>query len=215
MWVGTICSIASVVFVIVYKDTAAWIALGTLSVSLLLILIALLRVLNKYLEEDKNGDHRCISSFITYKSEDGNHVSFEMCRFIQVKCAIMQAFDTGFKWTGTNSPEWRSDLQYVENVTKAKNNSDYDKLILRFKNPPIYNQTAVIHYRADIDDSDHKSIPAVDIKVESPTDYVRIIVELGYKSHKNAIAQRKLIHSQSPTEFQTIKEIPNDAAHKQ
>lgn len=51
--------------------------------------------------------------------------------------------------------------------------------------------------------------------MDYPTDYVRIVVELGYKKHKNAIAQRKLIHSEGPTDFVKLTEIPYDIAHKQ
>jgi hypothetical protein len=215
MWIGTAFSVLSVLLMCFKNEIAAWIALGALIIGLFVIIGAIVRVLNSYLEKDVNGNHRCIASIVTYKSEDGNHVTFEMCRFIQVKCAIMQMFDPGFKWTGTNPPEWKSDLQDVVTVNRVDGAANYDKLILRFRKPPLYNQTAVIHYKTTIDDADHKSLPFVDIKVDYPTDYVRIVVELGYKNHKNAIAQRKLIHSEGPTDFVKLTEIPYDIAHKQ
>lgn len=214
MWIGTVCSIASVVIAVMYRDTAAWVALGILCLSLLLILIALLRVLNKYLEEDKNGNYRCISSIVTYKTDDGKHISFEMCRFIQAKCAIMQEFDTGFKWTGTEEPQWKSKLQEIVRVEKATDIGKYNSLILRFRNPLLYNQTAVVQYKAEIDDSDQKSETYAEIKVEYPTDYVRILVELPYENHPEAKLLRKLIYSVSPSEFIEYEKVVYDSAHK-
>lgn len=216
VYIGTICSIVSVVCLCFSNNAASLIALGTLCLALLLVLIAIIRVLNRFLEKDVSGNYRCISSFVTYRTDDGDNVTFDVHKLIQVKCAIMQTFDTGFKWTGEMEPVWKSDLQEVVTVNKNNDAGKYDTLQLRFKNPPLYNQTTVVHFQSQINDVNRTSKPQVEIRVEYPADYIQIVVDLGYKTKgKPAVISRKLIHSDLASEYENIDSVSFDAIHKQ
>ena len=212
---GTICSIVSVVALCVREPLAIWIALGALIIGLVLILWAIIRVLNSYLEKDINGNHRCISTYVTYRTEDKDHIFISVNRLIQVKCAIMQIFDTGIKWTGDHDPVWDSDLQDVIGFKRQDDQGEYDTLKLAFKNPPLYNQTAVVQYKAEINDVNHVSSTYLELRVEYPIDCIQMNVELGYKDQAaNAIVERKLIHSATGSGYTPIDTVPFDPIHK-
>lgn len=216
MAVSAICSIVSVVCLCFRDQIAIWIALGTLVLSLATILWAILRVLNSYLEENINGDHRCISSYITYRTDDGDHILFEVHKLIQVKCAIMQVFDTGLKWSGDDNFKWESDLQDVVGLDKHDDETEFDTLKLGFKNPPLYNQTAAVQFKANINDSNHKSSTYVELRVDYPIDYIQVNISLGYKNKsENAVVERKLIHAATGGEYKKFDTIPYDSVHRQ
>lgn len=217
--IGTISSVLSIVLICVVNEHAAWWALALLCLSLLILLIALLRVLNRLLEKNNNHeDHVCISSFVNYKTEDGENIEFESYKLIQVKCAIMQFFNIGYKWSGKGQPDCSSDLQDIEWTKTSADSNCYDNARLRLKTPALYNQTTVIHFKARMNDVHKTSEPKVELCVKYPIEYIQITVSLGYKvSEQNTTAKlhRKKINSELPSEYTEINSVPFDSIHRQ
>ena len=152
------------------------IAVVALCVSLFILLCALIRVLNRFLEHGENEDHRCISSFVRYKTDDGENIEFESYKLIQVKCSIMQFFDIGFKWSGKKLPRIESDLQIVEATKESGSKNDYDTCKLKLKKPKLYNETTVIHFRSYSNDAERVSEPKIELCVKYPIEFIQVNV---------------------------------------
>lgn len=136
--IGTLCSIISVLALCLKGAWATTIVAFSLLIAVTMLLIAVIRVLNHFLEENKTGDHRCVSSFVKYRTDDGDNIVFESHKLIQVKCSMMQTFDLGFRWSGENTPQISSDLQNVKYIKRRENDNEYDKAVLELKRPTLY-----------------------------------------------------------------------------
>lgn len=207
------------IFVFCNNNNAAWLAAGCFSLSLLILLFAIIRVLNRFLEPDDKGlNYRSISSYIKYSTDDGENISFENHRVIQVKCSLMQIFDMGFKWTGNKSIQITSELQDVQRIKSNENEEEYDSAVLALRKPALYNETIVIHFKSKMNDADRISVPKVGIAVTSPVEFVQFTVSLKYKDdnfNKTAKVQRRKINSQTPNEYATIGSVTFDKISKQ
>lgn len=215
---SSMCSVASIV-VLCFSDTyAAIIALGLICVALIVLLCSIIRVLNRFLEKEPKNDHNCFSSFIYYKTDDGENVELETYKLIQAKCSIMQHFDLGFKWSGDNCPKVTSDLQDVEKLRFTEDGTEYDTAILKLKSPILYNQTTVIHARFTMNDAARTSEPKVEISVQYPIEYINIVVSLGYKPSdycRTARLERRIKNSEIPQRYELIHSVSFDCIHKQ
>jgi len=147
--IGSLAFIASVV-VLLFKDkNAAIIALVLLLIALILFLIRIFHVLNRFLEKHPQ-DHKCISSFIQYTCDDGDNVIFNSYKLIQVKCSIMQDFDIGFKWSGDKMPNISSELQTFKILKKTTNKYEYDYVEVPIRYPIEYIQICIsLGYKDD------------------------------------------------------------------
>lgn len=218
MAIGSLCSIAAIVLLCINDSTSRWAALVLFALSLISLLWAIIRVLNRYLTEEKSDSYKCISSFITYKTDDGENIIFDLYKVIQVKCAIMQYFDVGFKWSGKNEAAYSSTLQDIEFTDKNPDKNCFDKARLKLQKPALFNETKVIHLCQTINDAERVSIPKVEIKVEYPIESIHTTISLGYKGdgyNKTAKIEKKLIQSQVATDFVAFDSVPFDNVHKQ
>lgn len=214
--IGTLCSIVSIVIVCFQLKYGVIISACTLALGLLILLIAIIRVLNRFLESKTIEDHKCISSFIKYRTDDGENIQFETHKLIQVKCAIMQCFNVGFKWSGEDI-KIHSDLQTVDKITK-NGAGEYDQASLKLRNPALYNETTVIHFKTIANDAKRVSIPKVEVCVSYPIEFIQITVLLGYKPDNytnTAKIEKRKIKSNLPQDYSTISSIPFDNKCKQ
>lgn len=181
---------------------------------LLLVLIGsaiytILRLLNK-----STLDFESKSTFIKYETLDGNNISYEVYKLIQCKRPILSEYNYSFKWSGTNQPKIHSDLQTVIDVMDFNNPSNYDKAILKLKKPLIFNESCVIHFKADLDDSDKQSGTYVSNRIIRPVDVIHYRILLRHKDdNPNAIIERKKIDAVSQA-FDKVKEVPFDKTSK-
>ena len=217
--IGSVASVISVVVLLFNDKNAAIIALGLLLIALVLFLIRIFHVLNRFLEKQPQ-DHKCISSFIQYTCDDGDNVVFDTYKLIQVKCSIMQDFDVGFKWTGDKMPNISSELQTFKTLKRTTNGYEYDYAVLEFKKPVLYNETTLVHFRSEANDVEHKSSTYVEVPIRYPIEYVQICISLGYKDNsfnKTAeISKRKITNSNQIQQPHTkYNSIPFDKNHKQ
>ena len=94
---------------------------------------------------------------------------------------------------------------------------DYDRIKLAFKDILLYNETAIIHFRAKVEDLDQKAIPMDCYKVETPTPLIHYRITLKNKPdgyNVPAKLQKCLINSSIRVDFEDIKSIPFDPLTK-
>ena len=212
------CSVISIVVLCFSDKNATIIALAFICLALIILLCSIIRILNRFLEKDSKNNHNCFSSFINYKTDDGDNIEFETYKLIQAKCSILQYFDLGFKWSGCNKPQVSSDLQDVVTTHYTDDTKEYDTAKLKLKSPILYNQTTVIHFRSVMNDAAHLSEPKVEISVQYPIEYVNIVVSLGYKPsdyNRTAKIERRIKDSNTPQEYELTGSVPFDSVHKQ
>jgi hypothetical protein len=102
----------------------------------------------------------------------------------------------------------------VFDIYDDKNPSNYDRAILKFKNPLKFNDSCVLHFKADLDDTDQKSDTYVSNRILKPVDVIHLRVILKHKSNSsNAVLERKKIDSVSQN-FIELKEIAFDLNSK-
>lgn len=216
--VASLSSIISVVAICFNDPTATIVAVCALCIALAIVLISIIRVLNRFLEKNKNGDHKCISSFVRYRTDDGENIEFDSHKLIQSKCSIMQYFDIKFNWTGKNFPSVTSDLQCVEIAQKSMDANSYDTARLRLKKPVLYNETTVIHFKTKTNDAEKVSVPKVELYVEYPIEFIQVNIVLAYKNeafNSTAKVERLRINSKIPQKYELIDSIPFDGKTKQ
>lgn len=218
MIASSLASIVSLVAIFFKSTTATIVALCALIVALTILLVAILKVLNRFLEEASTGDHRCISSFVRYKTDDGENVEFDSYKLIQVKCSIMQFFDVGFRWSGKKFPKVVSDLQEVELSKKSDDSGEYDTARLKLKKPALYNETTVIHFKTLSNDVERVSEPKVELFVRFPIEFIQINILLGYKDaafNRTAKVERLKMGTNIPQKYESVTSIPFDCNSKQ
>lgn len=115
-----------------------------------------------------------------------------------------------FKWTGSRPPIISSSLQNCNGQIIASPSNDYDHAILKFKKALYYNESAVVHFHADMDDVDGTAQPHLDVRVDEPISVVEFRVILAYKAPdfaEQARFMRKPINSRVPTDYQILETV--------
>lgn len=213
---ASLASILGLVFLFIADKLALFIALAFFCLMLLTFTIYLIYTLYKVLDI-KQTDHENRSTFIKYETLDGNCITYETYKLIQVKKPVLTEMDYNFKWTGTHLPKITSDLQEVINIVDEHDPTKYDRALLKFKKPIYYNQSCVLHFKAILDDVDKVSLPHVETRVTSEVDIIHYRIILKNKPlefSKNAILEKRKITSAINASFEKIKEISFDSTTK-
>lgn len=213
---ASLASIIGIILFFIADKTAIFFALGFFCVMLLTFTSYLIYALYKILDV-KQTDHENRSTFIKYETLDGNIITYETYKLIQVKKPVLTEMDYNFKWTGTHLPTVTSDLQEVVNIVDEQDPTKYDRAVLKFRKPIYYNQNCVLHFKATLDDVDKKSLPHLETRVTSEVDIVHYRIILKNKPQeytKNAILEKGKINSSVSTSFEKIREIPFDSDTK-
>jgi len=181
---------------------------------LLLVLISTLIYTLLKLLSKSTSDFESKSTFIKYETLDGNKISYEVFKLIQCKRPILSEYEYSFKWSGTHLPKVSSELQKVEHVLDSKNSSVYDKAILKFSKPLNYNDSCVINFKADLDDTDKQSETYISNRIIRPVDVIHYRIVLRHKEvNANAIIERRKIESVSQT-FNEVRQVAFDKTSK-
>ena len=214
-----LASLASIVSLILFFFAIPWaviIALSVFCLTLIVFLICLIRVLNKFIEKENADNYKKKSSFMKFETSDGINSIFETYRHIQAKCTILYELEHSFKWTGSKMPDVTSNIQEVTHVIDNKTNT-YDKAILKFKQPLLYNETAIVHFHAKCNDADGTAKPYLETRIDSQIDVIHYRIVLKHKTGKyssNATLSRKKIASDMSADYETIKSINFDLSTK-
>lgn len=173
------------------------------------LIYTLLKLLSK-----STTDFESKSTFIKYETLDGHKISYDVYKLIQCKRPLLSQYEYSFKWSGTHLPKITSELQKVENIFDSKDPSVYDKAILKFSKPLHYNESCVINFKADLDDSDKQSETYISNRIIRPVDVIHYRIVLRYKDgNSNAFLERRKIESVSQN-FEKLREVPFDTTSK-
>lgn len=207
-------SLVSLGLLIFGSKNAVIIALSFFSLSLLILLIVLIRAINSYLKIGKDVSHIRIYTDIKYETNDGYNIDYNTYRIIQSKCVLLQKIDHGFKWSGSKTPKISSSLQELCGInSKGDKDDEYDEAYLKFQTPLLYNETAVVHFRAEMDDSDEKSDTMISYKVSSYSELIHFRVILKNKGNnymQKAKVYTRKIGSDTLSKEKNIETIPFD-----
>lgn len=213
---SAIASIISLIFFFIYNLWAVIISLSLFCLILLLLTYKLISSINKLLIFKHPTGFLRNSNIVRYSTIDGSKIEFEVYRHIQCKRVVMHEFNYPFKWSGSHSPLITSKLQDVLSVTGTRP-EQWDEAILRFRKPLFYNENAIIHFFATLDDTDHKSGTHVESKVDSPVDIIITRIELKYKKasfDKPATLKRRKITAATNVNYEELQSIPFDKVSK-
>lgn len=157
------------------------------------------------------------STFVKYEASSKTEINYEVYKLIQSKEPIVIEHEYPFKWSGTHLPKISSNLQEVVNVLDEKNINKYDKAILKFKKPIYFNDDCIIHFKAEINDSDDRGLPYVQNRIKQDVDIIHYRVILKYKNisfKKNAILERQLLDTKVPEKFEKLVDVSFDVKTK-
>ena len=98
-----------------------------------------------FVKRSNENNHLKVSVFTKFEALDKTHSIFETYRVIQSKRLVLSEIDQNFKWSGSQLPKVSSRFQKVKDV--ITNEHDYDKAILTFEKPLLYNETGDPKYR--------------------------------------------------------------------
>ena len=200
------------------NNTAIIISLSAFVLFLIAILIKIFLVINKYVEVKNPKGYLKNSTFVKYSTNDGRKIFYQVYRNIQCKKPILTEYEYGYKWSGTRPPKISSTMQEIGAIVGAnKDGHEYDKVVLKFKTPILYNQMATVNFNAELDDSDNKSLPHVENKVEDHIQIIHIRIELKHKKasfNKPAKLLKRAISSDVSEDFVEVESIPFDRGTK-
>lgn len=202
--VASIASILSLLIVVFTQWLSAVVALSAFIVFLVIILFRFIYLFNSItLNKSKDGYFR-LATYVNYSTVDGRQKTYELHKYLQCKSIIMEDHIHDFHWTGSTQPQITSLQQNVIGVTKGLQ-GQYDKVLLKFKNPLLYNDISLVHIKMSMDDSDNTSRPFCGQKVTDRIQLLSFRVELKHLgSYHNAKIMRKKLDTPLDQEYETI-----------
>ena len=179
---GGLSSIVCFIIIFFSDKNKVIIALIAFIIFLLFLVSAICYAVHKIVRKEHDKEFLKLSDFITYKYLDRNHVVYDVYRLIQSKRAFLREIKWNFKWTGGHKPKIKSDLQLCDGTIYKGSDNGFDHVVLKPKKALFYNESEVLHFHAEMDDSDNTSLPVVGMKIEEPVKVVNFQVILSYKS---------------------------------
>lgn len=194
-FLGSIASIVGVIVSMCSTEINSVVILGCISAFLVSILILNIYGVLQFIKNENEKPYKKISIFATFETHDDTHSTYETYRVIQSKRLALTYFDHEFKWSGTKTPVLSSDIQQIGTYT-PKDANEYDVVRLHFNTPLIFNDTATVHFRAELDDVDHVAKPYLEFKVDTPINLILYKIILKNKPsifNDSAILYKKAI----------------------
>lgn len=215
---GLIAGLLGVSALMIFEDeTKAWIALVVFIGFLVFAAFRIYRISASYIAQRYPKGYLPLSCFARYVTSDGNNITYELFRHIQVKKPVMAFFDHKYMWSGTKEPRCESDLQVVDSHAQVPGETT-KRLKLKFKHARIYSDVEIVHLRMKIDDSDHRSGTFLHQTVESPIRVLCFRVELLHAeaiyNGKMATVTRRCIENGHAAISETLATIPFEASTK-
>jgi len=211
-----IASAASIIglAIIAFSDkNQAIIGLSAIIIFLIAVLIKIYISFSQYLGQQTSKGYKNLSTTSKYITHDGKTITYETHKYIVCKQLLFAEHEHKYTWSGTKSPVISSETMIVEGIVKT-GDGDWDKVILRFKEPLMFNDFAIIHLRMQIDDSDCRSSTHMELQVTEKMQLLEFIAELRHKkgSVKPARLLKKKLNTQTSVSYELIKEVLFDKA---
>ena len=213
---ASLASIFGVALFFIKEKWAIFFALAFFCLMLLAFTASLIYALFKIINT-RTHKYESKSTFVKYEATTKNKIEYEVYKLIQSKEPISTEHEYPFKWSGTHLPKITSNLQSVRNVVDEKDFAKYDKAVLKFQRPIYFNEDCIIHFKAEINDSDNKGLPYVQNRIKQDVDIIHYRVILKYKSNrynKNAILERQELDTKVADKFEKITDVYFDKATK-
>ena len=217
IYFASFCSIASLVLFFINNELACIFALCFFCLGLLILLIGILRGINKMINDNSEEEYKRIATFYSFQSSDGVTATYEMFRMIQSKRLFLSDIPYNFKWDGPHIPQISSESQ---TITGKKSNSDknkWDEATIRFRQPLKYNECSVVNVKCYFDDYDQIPQAHVTSKLDAPIDVITFRVLLTYKPDGYNVAatlKRKKIKAEIERDYEIMNSVPFDTHHK-
>ena len=186
------------------------IVLIAIIVFLVALLLSVWYAIHKIVHKEFDREYIKLSFFTKCEYINQNHIIYDGYRLIQSKRAFLPSIKWAFKWSGSKQPIISSTLQDCDGKIIENTSNDYDHVVLKFKKALSYNESAVVHFHANMDDVDNTAQPYLDVKIEEPISVVDFRVILAYKDDRfseRAQFMRKPINSGIPTDYQILETV--------
>ena len=212
-WLAILSGVSSIAgfFVALSSDQSkVVIVLIAIIVFLVALLLSVWYAIHKIVHKEFDREYIKLSFFTKCEYINQNHIIYDGYRLIQSKRAFLPSIKWAFKWSGSKQPIISSTLQDCDGKIIENTSNDYDHVVLKFKKALSYNESAVVHFHANMDDVDNTAQPYLDVKIEEPISVVDFRVILAYKDdHFSERAQfmRKPINSGIPTDYQILETV--------
>lgn len=206
-----VSSLLSLGLLIFGDKNAVIVALTFFCLSLISINILIVKAVSEYLKIGRSAESDIISIDIKYETSDGYNIDYNVYKVIQSKSILLKELKHGFKWTGSKEPKISSNLQECINTKHNIDDDSFNFACLNLKTPLYYNQTALLHFRAEMNDSDQRSETMISCKVSSFIEIIKfrvILKHINYDS-KAKLYKRK-INSLTLNKEKEIATIPFD-----
>ncbi len=212
-WLAILGGISAIVSfsVVLFPDTdKVLIVLIAIIIFLVALLLSVWYFINKNIQREFDREYLKLSFFTKYECLDSTHISYDGYRLIQSKRAFLPSIKWAFKWSGSKPPVVSSSLQNCDGHIIKSSAMEYDHVELKFKKALFYNESAVVHFHADMDDIDGTALPYLDVKIEEPISVVDFRVILAYKdTHfaEQAKFKRKPISSRVSSDYEVLETV--------
>ncbi|MFN0050318.1 MAG: hypothetical protein ACKVOU_14435 [Cytophagales bacterium] len=205
-FLSALASIISLFFPIFQSNQLATIALLFFVATLIILLFKLILGINEFTETSYPEDYSTNSSFIKYSTFDGIRISYEVYKSIQCKRLYKTYYEYDFKWSGKNEPKISSKLQNFKKTIK-NNEIGLDKAILEYPEPLYFNQSAIIHFLAELNDPDQVSKPYVCVKIDYKINILHFRIELKHRNNIQYKIERRKIDIQVAAEYELLEKF--------
>lgn len=214
---SVVASILSALCYFVSDNTSVIIALLVFCLSVIGFFVYLAFIINGQLKKSVYPIYVNANFLVWEFFEDGKKSRYEVYRYIQCKKPFLSEYDYPFYWTGSKDPVITSDLQRVDSRIKKGHKNEYDSIRLSFPNPLFYNDTAILHFKAELDDIDNSALPIAEFGVRNPISILHFRIILKYKDsdyNKSASLIRRPIDNKGPHTEEIIESVPFDKSCK-
>ncbi|AGW92097.1 hypothetical protein N234_18850 [Ralstonia pickettii DTP0602] len=158
-------------------ENKAWISLGVITILMVIVGWRVWKVTDHYVKQHYPKGYVPLSASARWTTSDGQNITYELTRHIQIKTARMRSFEQRFCWTGTKLPVVKSDLHTASSITDVPN-ENLKKFKLTFPQTRIFNDVEIVQFQMQIDDSDEAAETQVTQMVEDPMRLIDFRVEL-------------------------------------
>lgn len=214
---ASLCSIVGLVLMFASSKTACIVALSVFCVGFIVLILGILRAIDKIILDNSDKEYKSISTSYVYQSKDGRKSTLDTYRMIQCKRLFLTEIHFNFKWTGTKMPKLSSDIQTIERVRHNEDGNKWDDAVVKFDRPLRYNECTVMSIKSENDDVDNTAKPWLSCKLSTPIDMISYHVMLSYKSdgyNQSAVFERKKIDTDVDGDFEYLESVSFDMGNK-
>lgn len=195
------------------KAFEAHIALGVIVLTCIVCLVHVFWRIYKWQKLSYPRGFRPISTFVRYSTVDGNIITHESFKTVQIKRTFMSGTDHRYRWSGSKSPQISSLIQEI-GETSLDTESGFSVLKLKFRSIRFYNDVEVMHLKSVMDDSDGEGETYLSAIITLPLTMLHLRVELLHcLDAKHVGMMAKVVRSKSSLkepDFHRIADVAFD-----